>query len=180
MWPQCCCSESAPPAGESKYIPLSVTTGDVGTNADLVEKVLHSFLIGANTIDADKVRIRIRAWGKLGANANGKIVRVRFGPVTLTGTLLVNPAATTQNARRWIIDCEIVRVTALTFVAVCHFHIHSNNGAPASSNQCMQVTDSTAFDPTVGNLIEITGLNSIATANDVICSALVVDKLKQP
>ena len=143
----------------------------VGTPANLNETVLKSLTIPANTLNADRRSIRIRAWGRKAGNVNSVTVRIRFGTVTLAGTIIANIAATAVSAA-WAIEVELFRTGTGAQWSV------ARNLFNATTPTVTQITP--AIDETQAILVEVTGQNTVANANDVEAIGLSVEYVDAP
>lgn len=158
------------------YRPLLVQTGDLGTLADLNERVLKSVAIPANTLNVNTRRLWGRAWGVFAANANAKTLRTRLGPVTLVGTIIGSGPTAAPNGETWEIEFEIIRTGVATQVTMVTTTFH----APPGGYMTTESRVAGAVDETLAQLLEITGLNGVATANDIVASGLVVGIIDGP
>jgi len=89
----------------------SVLTDAQSTPGGL-ETALGSVTVLANTLSHDEISIDILAWGTTAANGNAKTIKLRFGNLPLTGTVLVtNDVTTSPNAKTWELRATIHRTS---------------------------------------------------------------------
>lgn len=149
---------------------LTAQTTAAGTAANLTETVLQTYTVAANQILTAGDSILIRALFTTAANPNLKTARIRVGTVTLTGTTLIGGDAIALNAGSILLEAEIVRRTAVTEIA---WGRRWGNDAAIYTSVAGAVT--LGLDLTLAFLVEATGQNGTATANDIVCQAMTVD-----
>jgi hypothetical protein len=141
---------------------LTAQMSQTATGANTNETDLQAYTLPANTLDIVSRGVRVTAWGSYGANANGKTIRLYFG----TGNVIMNSTALTQNGTGWWVEAEIYKTGTNT---QCHWgNIIAGNSVPGTQSGTDAQTDS------AGILIKVTGQNSTATANDVVCRGMSV------
>lgn len=137
----------------------------VGTDADLVEKVLGSIPYPANTLTANGQAIRVTAWGTFAANGNTKTLRMRANGL---GSSTVSSASGAYNGLSWRIELVFQRT-----------------GAATQDNSAMTYVGTTiaANDVVLGHTVAlngdatlvITGENGFAAANDIVLEGFIAE-----
>lgn len=158
------------------FRPLAWSFVDVGTDANTNEKVLKTLTIPADMLNVDGKAIKFRYWGFFGATANVKTLRVRLGPTTLTGTVIVAPTAAIYNGLEWEIIGTIFRGT--TDAQRCAARTFIDGAPTANTVQVGRVA--AANDDAADMLLEMTGQNGTAAANDIVCAGHHVEYVNSP
>lgn len=158
------------------FRPLAWSFVDAGTPASVAETVLKTYTIPADMLNADGKAIKFRFFGFFAANANSKTLRVRLGPVTLTGTVIVAPAAAAYNGLEWEIVGTIFR--GATDAQRCASRTFIDGAPSANTVQIGRVA--AANDDAAAMLLEMTGQNGTATANDIVCAGHQIEYIAQP
>lgn len=163
-------------AGYIGFRPLAWSATQVGTPASTAETVLKSYTIPAGMLNQNGVRLRAVFQGAFAANANNKTVRVRLGPVTLTGTAILTTLTAAFNGTQWRIQVDIVRrvVDGQT-----GFSVWINGGAVAANNTDPEIMG-VGNDDDTAMLLELTGQNAVAAADDITCTVHTVEWIAQP
>jgi hypothetical protein len=139
---------------------LTAQVSQTATGADVTEDTLQSYTLPANALDVVGRGVRVTAWGSYSANTNGKTIRLYFG----VGNVIMNSTALTQNGTGWWVEAEIYKIGSN---AQCHWaNIIAGNTLPGMQSGTDAQTDS------AGILIKVTGQNSVATANDIVCRGM--------
>ena len=131
-----------------------------GTDADTAEKTLWTFTLPANTLSADGITIIVEAGGAFAANANTKTLKLAFGAFAIT----LNNVTTAPNGVNWVSRHVFKRITATAFMRSGYTLVGS--AAQAANNNTSGLT----LDPTIANIIKITGTNGTASLNDIVCN----------
>lgn len=148
---------------------LTVSTTQVGTDANLNEKDLWSYSLPANTLNADGRAVRIEAWGTGAANANAKTVNFYIG-----GTVFVAATAQTSNPLVWRVFATLIRTGAAAEV----LNASMTHGIGSNGVQTVRANVAAgAFDTTQGMIIKVTGTNGVAVANDILFRGAMVELL---
>lgn len=141
------------------------------TPADTDEETLKTFTLAADVMKRLRVGDRIRglAWGVVAANGNSKTVNIYFGE---SGSLVPLTAVSimTGAAYDWCIEFDI----RITGTSTQDFIVRTNNGTN-SQTITGQMTEN------IGNAVEfrVSGTNGTASAGDIVCRALEVERLAQ-
>lgn len=135
----------------------------VGTDADLLEKVLVSRTLTGGLLTKTGSMLIIHATGQFAANNNSKILTFDFGSsthgITWTGT--------DANSKYWFALFKIIRTGAATQVITGYWIAMPRTGsvaAPLSMGTKLAGGETMASDITV----QITGQNGVAAANDIL------------
>ena len=158
------------------YRPLAWSFVDAGTPASTSETVLKTYTIPADMLNVDGKAVKFRYWGFFAANANSKTLRVRLGPVTLTGTVIVAPTAAGYNGLDWEIIGTIFRGTTDAQRCAARTFI---DGAP-TANTVQNGRVAAANDDAAAMFLEMTGQNGVATANDIVCAGHHIEWVNNP
>lgn len=164
------------PSGSSLVTPLAASLGDVATGANTNETVLKSVTLPANTLNADGQYLHVRAWGRFANTANGKTVRLRLGNVTLLGTVMGDVSGALQ-AQEWAIDAVICRDASGSQVSA--FDFYSSTAAGGTQNQEHDAASGSEDDSSV-LVLELTGQNAAAAANDIVATGFLVSLVEAP
>lgn len=134
------------------------------TTAVTTEESLKTYTVPLNTLRIGS-RLRVKAFGTVANNANTKTLRLKFG-----GDTIMEYATPTGVAAGWQIEAEIF-VTTLTAESYV---------ANASSDTARKTTSGALTKDVTTNLVVLlTGQNGTASANDIICQGLIVERLAQ-
>lgn len=163
-------------SGASGTVPAGSGTAAVGgrlcvnttqaTTTGTVEEVLATCSLTAGTLGVDGQAIHVVAWGTYAANANGKLIRIRFGGIG--GTSIAGSSITNNNVP-WRVDAYVVRTGAATQIA---------HGATFASTTAQIEVDS-APTQTLANAIDLVITGTTATqAGDVTFKGLIVELIK--
>src|SRR6267378_2422405 len=116
------------PAGVVSVQTSSTGIGNVGAGED----VLMAYTLPANSLDSNGRAIRVRAFGNTAANANSKIIRIKYG---VLGFQLYN--STQSGADTWYCDLTIIRnahlVHLMTHTTTDTLAVVSKSGLIANS-----------------------------------------------
>lgn len=142
----------------------------VGTDANTAEKVLQTVTVTAGLLTTAGQALEVYAAFTSAANANLKTARIRVGTVTLTGTVLIGGDAVAFNANSIVLAAKIVRTGAATQHATGTRWANDAGVYPSVAGYtALTLTMASAF------LIEATGQNGTAAANDLVCRFMTVD-----
>lgn len=149
---------------------LVAATTATGTGANTAETMLQTANVAAGQLALAGDSVIARALFTTAANANLKTARIRAGVTTLTGSLLIGGDAIALNGGSILLEVEIIRRTGVTQIA--WGRRWGNDAAVYPS-----VAGSSGLGLTLANafLIEATGQNGTASANDIVCQSLTVD-----
>lgn len=107
-------------AGAStSYIPVGGTlcvSYTAASTTGTVDQSLFTCTLPANALSADGKAIRIRAWGTLAANANNKMVTLKFGATTLA------TRTSSGSGLPWVVEATVVRTGASAQTAYAEIH----------------------------------------------------------
>ena len=134
-----------------------------GTGADVTEDTLQIFTLPANAFDVVGRGVHIEAWGTTGADANTKIVRLYFGAKIYDST------AIPLNNGGWYLWANVYKTGSNTQTAVAT-SVFGNSNPATNINALAQIDTS-------GIVIKVTGQNSAAVTNDIVCSGMTVQFL---
>lgn len=162
------------PAQNFKQLDWSFSNVQTGANTN--ETVLKAYTIPASFLNANGKRLHFAFWGLFGANANNKTLRVRLGPVTLTGTAIFTSGPIAYNGLTWRIEGHLFRrVTdgqSPIIVLQC-------SGAVVAQISDVEITAAGNDDDTA-MLLECTGQNGTASAGDIGCDGHFVEYIAAP
>lgn len=148
---------------------LNVQTGSIGTPANLLETTLFTYNLAAALLGTNGSGVRLKAWGTLAANGNTKTVRLYFGATVVVAF------STGANADHWIVDATIIRTGANTQNSSGESR-HASSTADASLTGRVK-TASPAEVTSAPITVKVTGINSVASANDIVANGFIVDTL---
>jgi len=150
---------SAGTYGLSGLLRSSANATQVGTDADVLEKDLHTYTLPAGSLGIDGQTIRYVAQGTFQANTNTKTIRIYFGAtVALTFT-----GDTDNNGGGWRLEMEVQRTGAAAQKASA---ILWDQGATAAGINLAVTTPGETLSGAV--VVKVTGQNGTATANDIV------------
>jgi hypothetical protein len=136
-------------------------TGTAQTTAVTTQEDLMSYTIPGGTLKPGK-RVRIKAYGTLGANTNGKTVRIYFGSSSIGGIATPN-----ANGTDWSVDAEveILGITSQEYI---------KNGM--INGVTPQIGRGTVTENINNSIIaKVQGQNSTASAGDIVCQHFSVE-----
>jgi hypothetical protein len=134
-----------------------------GTGADTTKDTLQTYTLPANALDAVGRGIRIKAWGTFAANANTKTVTLEFG----AGNTVATSTGLTSSGSNWVMWTEVYK-TASNVQTSFGTSIFQNS-TPATTVATSTQTDTSAI------VLNVTGQNGTASANDIVCKGMVVE-----
>ena len=149
---------------------LTTSTTQVCTIANTTETDLWTYVLPANTLNADGKGIRITVWGTTAANANIKSFRLYFGATQLQ-------ARNASADNNWVdqLFADVVRTGAATQSAFASSHVGVSGGTSAASLNLITAPTETLSGPVT---IRATGINGTASAGDVCVRYAVVETIK--
>lgn len=164
---------SSTAAGARTWIPntaqqniISNSVGDVGTDADMLEKVLKTYSLPANYLVTTGDKIIVKAYFTTAANANGKTIRLYFG-ATVIDTYVGN-----FNAASFWVEFEVIRTGAAT--EFCKASLVSD-----ATTALVDAGFNTAAESLAGTVVvKVSGQNAVAAANDIVCKQMDVELRK--
>lgn len=147
--------------------PLAVSAVNVGTPANTNETVLKTYTIPAGMLRTNGIRLKYRFNGLFAANANTKNLRIRCGPVSLAGTVVFASGAVAFNNTDWVLEGSLFRrdVDSQDWSSALF-----EDGTVAANIGDIQAANS-VNDDDAAMILELTGQNGAASANDIQCSA---------
>lgn len=145
---------------------LAWSVADVGTDANTNEKVLKAYTIPADMLNVNGIRLKFRYFGFFAATGNNKTIRLRLGTVTLTGTIVYTIGPTGFNNTGWVIEGTLTRRN--TDAQDVSAWMLEDGVTVANLTDIQQ--NSAANDDAAAMLLELTGQNAAAAANDIVCS----------
>jgi len=142
---------------------LSVQTATVGTGADTNETDLITYAVPANTLAKDGQALMVTVWGRFGANANAKTVKIYWGTTTRT-----IHSGSNQNDNGWMAVFYVTRTSATAQRLFGWGVRHTGNvsSVPATTNSLQ--------DTTTAVTVKVTGTNGTAVANDIQQDGMIV------
>jgi hypothetical protein len=143
---------------------LTAQLTPASTPASLVETTLQTYTMPAGTLDVVGRKLKIKAWGTTGADANGKTIRLYLG-----ATAIYNSTAMTTNNGSWVLEAEVYKTGANS--QSCWATSIFINSIPVTAVQATAIADTAAI------IIKVTGQNSVATAADIVCSGMSIEFL---
>lgn len=148
---------------------LTTNTTSTGTAADVNETDLWTYTLPANALSANGRGVRITVHVTTAADANAKTIRVYFGgtPIANSATVLTAP-----NNVGYYAVLTVIRTGASAQVM---FGVQNLSTAAIAQN-----TTTLAIDTTAAIVIKLTGQNGVATANDVVFKAAMVESVGSP
>jgi hypothetical protein len=147
-------------------VPLSFSGASAATIADTNETTLKTFTLPANAFGANGiVGLEIEAYGRFGATANNKTVKLKFG------STVISSGALADNAKNWAFRAVVFRVSASVQVVIASF-VHDTATLTLTN---VGATES----ETAAIILALTGQNGTAAANDIICNGFVVRSIEQ-
>jgi hypothetical protein len=142
---------------------LTAQVTAVGNGANTTEDILQTFSLPANALDAVGRGVRIKAWGTLANNGDGKTVRIYFGANIYNSTNL--PTANVA----WCIWADVFKTGSNTQTAIGTGNF--GNSTPATNSTAPNQADTSAI------IIKVTGQATVANANDIICNGMTVEMI---
>lgn len=143
----------------------------VGTPASLVETVLFSTTINANTLDTNGDELEIFVFYDAGLSGDDTTLRVKLGTKTYS---ILNPGlGAIAGSRKKLVKIKISRIGALS--QLWSIEIISPNGLDVFSTTIS--IDNSALDLTANQTLQITGQNDVsAVANQIVLYKATVTK----
>lgn len=138
----------------SSILLANVNTTPVGTISNTTETDLMTYVLPANTLNANNIGVRITAWGNSLAAANNQTIKLFFG-----GTSFVQIGSGALGTAAWRIVAEVIRT-----------------GSGAQAYGAWQTSGTgffLAYSGTLGTTdtnpitIKVTGTNGVATVDGV-------------
>lgn len=139
-----------------------------GNGADVTEDTLQTYSLPANALDQIGRCVRVTSWGTTANNADTKTLRLRFG-----GTLVYSQTLTTSVLGDWVIKATVCKTAANTQTAYAE---GLNAAALGTASPGIDVTAPGETD-TSAIVIKTTGQAGTANANDIVCTAQIVEFL---
>lgn len=147
---------------------INATVTSTGNGADTTEDTLQTYTLPASSLDIAGRCIRVTSWGTTANNADAKTLRLRFG-----GTLIYSQTLTTSILGDWVMKATICKTAANTQTAYAE---GLNAAALGTASPGIDVTAPAETD-TATIIIKTTGQAGTANANDIICTAQLVEFL---
>jgi hypothetical protein len=134
------------------------------TIANTTETTLASYTLPGGSFDPAKVSpngtIIVYAWGKFGATANNKTVKLYFGSTSYS------TGVQTSNGGSWWMESVVQR----SGLSTQNVSFNAQVAGTAIATTSSQPTESEAADI----LLKVTGTNGTAAANDIVCHGFIV------
>lgn len=130
------------------------------TPASTVATDLMIYTIPAGTLKIGQ-KVKLTAYGTVGANANSKTVRLFFGPSSMGGLV------TTANGAAWKATAEVELISA-------GVQEYIRDGF-ASGTSPGAATGTLAINEAAPVIVKVQGENGVATASDIICQHFSVE-----
>ena len=144
---------------------LASKYSDSGTTATTSAETLYNQVVTGGEIDTDGKGIRVTVAGSFAANANTKTLVCKFAG----NTYATNGVTTAPNGTDFRAVYEIIRSGATSAVGFSEFEC----GAASQGIQKSKAGITWAND----NYVTITGQNGTASANDIVLSMVIVEKI---
>ena len=144
---------------------IAVDLTAASTAANVTETDLISYSLPLNTLSANSLAVRIRAWGTSAANANTKTIRLYFG----NSVVFSNNISQAPNGAAWLFEADVFRTSASTQDVIAH-------GSVGHFPQTTVFNIATE-DLTAAVIIKITGQNGVANATEITAEGLSVEFL---
>lgn len=157
------------------YVPRNWAATNAGTPAAIGEAVLRSYTVPAGFFGVIGRRIEFEFSGTFANNANNKTIRLRLGPVTLTGTVLFTSTVNAYTNLAWRLKGSIY--TRITDSQSADIKFLSDGGAVATAVQMPNGMVAAANDDAAAMLLECTGENAAASANDIVCNNFKIQQI---
>lgn len=139
------------------------TATSVG-NTDGTAEDLASYTIVANSMPAGSAKaIRVMAWGKTAADADNKIISIKFG-----ATVVATHASAATNDKDWVLEATIIQGATGAQSAIGQFSLEG-------ASQDIQLVTTPAETETSDTVValNVDGIN----ANDVLLKGMTVEFL---
>lgn len=139
---------------------------DTGTSASTSEETLATYTVTAGYVANDGEAIRITASGTFASNVHTKTLKVKFG----SNTYVTNAVTTAPNGLSWSAVVTIFRSGSTSAIGSGYILV---DGEPAENVNIQKggITWANAND------VLVTGQNGTATANDIVCSTVLVEHI---
>ena len=139
---------------------VQTSSAGVGNGADTTDDTLFTYTLPLNSLSTNGKSMRIRAWGKLAANANNKTVKLWFA-----GTAIVSSGVITFNAKDWSADIELTRIDATHVSCVGTYYDDTATAEIVTVTANLVVADLAANT----SILKVTGASpTTGAANDVL------------
>ena len=139
------------------------TATSVG-NTDGTAEDLGSYTIKANSMPADSAKaIRVLAWGKTAADADAKIISIKFG-----ATVVATHASAATNDKDWVLEATIIQGASGAQSAIGQFSLE---GASQDIQSVTTPSETETTDTVVA--LNVDAIN----ANDVLLKGMTVEFL---
>jgi hypothetical protein len=151
--------------GSETFIPKGNIHTDFtqGISAATTESTLITYNLPANTLSATGKGIRVRAWGATNGSTVGKTIKLYFG----TDVVFSNDVTPSPNNLDWEFEYELYRTGAATQKSISKGFV---GAVPQTTNYA-----SHSKDPTIAQVIKVTGQNASGTANEIFAEGLTVE-----
>jgi uncharacterized protein YdaL len=148
---------------------ISTALTATGNGADVTEDTLQTYSLPADSLESVGRCVRVTSWGTTANNADTKTARVYFGNANNVLTM----ALTSNLAGSWKFVMVACKTGANTQTITANGYIGtSGNGVTLTSTTVSGVqTDTSAI------VIRTTGQAGTANANDIVCTAQLVEFL---
>lgn len=149
------------PSGSATPLKASLTTNPAIANT---ETVVTSYTAGSNTLTAGMMIRMSLGMQRAGTNGTAPTIRVRIGPTTLTGTIVLSEGglATAAVGNLYCQGSIVVTATGASGSVSSNSFCALNTSGTATINHSAIVTAAT-IDTTVSNLVEITFISGNAS-----------------
>lgn len=144
---------------------LANSVADVGTDADLLEKVLKTYTLPGATLAVNGSFIEVEAVLTCAANANLKTIKLHFGA---TSVAIIDAVAV--NDKTVIIKAKINRTAPGGQLSVSEIISSSITALDVYKTRITSPAETLSGDV----VIKVTGQNGTATANDIVCKQMIV------
>lgn len=144
---------------------LANSVSDVGTDADLLEKVLKTYTLPGATLAVNGSYIEVEATLTCAANANLKTIKLYFGA---TSVAIIDAVAV--NDKTVIIKAKINRTAPGGQLSVAEIISSSITALDVYKTRIASPAETLSGDV----VIKVTGQNGTATADDIVCKQMIV------
>lgn len=144
----------------------------VGTDANTSEKTLMTYTLPAATMANNSDRVRLTAYLTYAANVNQKTVRLYFGASVGLAVVPADNVSLIQGT----ITVEVNRTAAATQDLETSSSLVKSNFI-ATNFGPVKTTGAETLSGTI--IIKVTGQNTVATVNDIICERMTVEYFKK-
>ena len=141
----------------------------VGTDANLLEKLLGSYTLPANTLNATTIGIEVVFFGRFQTSGFDKTITLKFD-----GNVVLSWTGSIGNGWYFIGRANIYYVNATNAKAVGRIQVGTVTGFTSGTHNVQSYT--TNFNSPIP--IEVTGQNATPVANSVVLEGIIIRKIE--